>query len=123
MTDGNQKLTFAGSSSSRYDPGTEKKRRNNFDLEIRQDLNLRLKGTIGEKIHVNINHRSSSESDVMAVPTEININYEGVEDEVVKRIDGGNISLALSGSKLFSYSTLCIFMALYLFNFHNSKFE
>ena len=103
--DGNQKLTFAGSSSSRYDPGTEKKRRNNFDLEIRQDLNLRLKGTIGEKIHVNINHQSSSESDVIVVPTEININYEGVEDEVVKRIDGGNISLALTGSRLFSYST------------------
>ncbi len=103
--DGNQKLTFAGSSSSRYDPGTEKKRSNNFDLEIRQDLNLRLRGTIGEKIHVNINHQSSSESDVIAVPTEININYEGVEDEVVKRVDGGNISLALTGSRLFSYST------------------
>ncbi|MBL7149020.1 MAG: cell surface protein SprA [Candidatus Cloacimonetes bacterium] len=103
--DGNQKLTFAGSSSSRDDPSSEKKKRNNFDLEIRQDLNLRLKGTIGEKIHVNINHQSSSESDVIAVPTEININYEGVEDEVVKRIDGGNISLALTGSRLFSYST------------------
>ncbi|MCD4796672.1 MAG: hypothetical protein K8R49_05825 [Candidatus Cloacimonetes bacterium] len=102
--DGNQKLTFSGSDTKRDEKGDENDRESNFDLEMKQDLNLRLRGTIGDKIHVNVNHHSSSDDDVLPTPTEININYEGYEDEVVKRIDAGNISLSLSGSKLFSYS-------------------
>ena len=102
--DGSQKLTFSGSSTSRNEPGDEDDRKQDFDLQMRQDLNLRLKGTIGEKIHVNVTHQSTSDEDVMPTPTEINVNYEGNEDEVVRSIDGGNISLSLSGSKFFRYS-------------------
>ncbi len=102
--DGSQKLTFAGSSTKTDKPGAEKDQSKDFDLEMRQDLNLRLRGTIGEKIHVNVNHSSSSDDDVMSTPDDININYEGFDDEVVKSIEGGNIALSLSGSKFISYT-------------------
>ena len=102
--DGNQKLTFAGNSSKRSGNALEGSDNKDFDLEMQQDLNLRLKGTIGEKIHVNVNHQQSSDSNAMPTPTEVNINYEGNEDEIVKAIDGGNISLSLSGSQFISYS-------------------
>ncbi len=101
---GSQRLTFAGRSTTRSDPGDERNNRTKFTPEMRQDLNLRLRGTIGEKIHVNVNHQSTSDADVMPTPSEININYEGNEDEIVTAIDAGNISLSLSGSKFISYS-------------------
>ncbi|MBT4576245.1 MAG: hypothetical protein HOB92_07220 [Candidatus Cloacimonetes bacterium] len=101
---GSQRLTFAGRMSKRSDAMGEGDDNTDFTPEMRQDLNLRLRGTIGEKIHVNVNHQSTSDEDVMPTPSEINIDYEGNEDEIVKTIDAGNISLALSGSKFISYS-------------------
>ena len=101
---GSQRLTFAGRSTRRSEPGDESEDRTKFTPEMRQDLNLRLRGTIGEKIHVNVNHQSTSDADVMPTPSEINLNYEGNEDEIITAIDGGNISLSLSGSKFISYS-------------------
>lgn len=101
---GSQRLTFAGRMSKRSDVLGEGDDNTDFTPEMRQDLNLRLRGTIGEKIHVNVNHQSTSDENVMPTPSEININYEGNEDEIVKTVDGGNISLSLSGSKFISYS-------------------
>ncbi|MDA3814403.1 MAG: cell surface protein SprA [Candidatus Cloacimonetes bacterium] len=101
---GSQRLTFAGRRTKRDEPGDERDDNIRFTPEMRQDLNLRLRGTIGEKIHVNVNHQSTSDEDVMPTPSEININYEGDEDEIVKAVDGGNISLSLAGSKFISYS-------------------
>ncbi len=101
---GSQRLTFAGRMSKRSDAIGEGDDNTDFTPEMRQDLNLRLRGTIGEKIHVNVNHQSTSDEDVMPIPSEININYEGNEDEIIKAVDAGNISLSLSGSKFISYS-------------------
>ncbi|MBT3169182.1 MAG: cell surface protein SprA [Candidatus Cloacimonetes bacterium] len=103
--DGSQKLTIEGSNTTR-DNATmgEGDDKNDFNMRFKQDLDLRLHGTIGEKIHVKVNHRSTSDDNVMPTPSEININYEGIDDEVIKRIDAGNISLSLSGSQFISYS-------------------
>jgi len=102
--DGTQRLTFSGRSTKRNEVNDEDDVNQNFDLIIQQDLNLRLRGTIGEKIHVDVNHHQSSDDNVIPTPTTVNINYEGDEDEIVKAIDGGNISLSLSGSRFISYS-------------------
>lgn len=101
---GSQRLTFAGRMSKRSDALGEGDENTDFTPEMRQDLNLRLRGTIGEKIHVSVTHQSTSDEDVLPTPSEININYEGNEDEIVKAVDAGNISLSLSGSKFISYS-------------------
>lgn len=62
--DGNQKITFAGSSTTRENAEqTEDNQRSDFNLEMRQEMNLRLRGTIGEKIHVDVNHSSGGEDD------------------------------------------------------------
>jgi len=102
--DGSQKLTFSGSSTKRknmtqYENDNESKQ---FDLQMRQDLNLRLRGTIGDKIHVSVDQHSSSEDEILPEPGDIKINYEGYDDEVVKTIDAGNISLSLTGSSFSS---------------------
>ncbi|MBC8384104.1 MAG: hypothetical protein H8E57_01135, partial [Candidatus Cloacimonetes bacterium] len=102
--DGTQRLTFSGRDTKRDEEGDEHDEDTNFDLVIQQDLNLRLRGTIGEKIHVDVNHRQTSSDNVIPEPTTVKINYEGDEDEIVKSIEGGNISLSLSSARFISYS-------------------
>jgi hypothetical protein len=101
---GSQKLTLSGSSTKRDSrqltetgPGAA------FSLDMRQDLNLILRGTIGEKIFVNVRHTSVTDSP-LSEPSTIEIEYRGDEDEIVQSIKGGNISLALSGSEFIRYS-------------------
>ncbi|MCK4956932.1 MAG: hypothetical protein KAS49_04805 [Candidatus Cloacimonetes bacterium] len=100
---GSEKITAEGGNNYNSNRDDEDSRAKDFVIEFRQDLNLQLRGTVGEKIHVDVNHRSSNK-DIIAEPSEVNISYEGNEDEVVEMIDGGNISLSLSGSKYISYS-------------------
>ena len=101
---GSQKLTISGSSTKRDDRRlTERGDGSSFSLDMRQDLNLLLRGTIGEKIFVNVKHNSSADAS-FADPSNVEIEYKGDEDEIVQSIKGGNISLALSGSQFISYS-------------------
>lgn len=101
---GSQKLTISGSSTKRDDNvAGEQGRSSSFSLEMRQDLNLVLRGTIGEKIFVNVRHSSATDTP-FADPSTIEIEYRGDEDEIVQSIKGGNISLALTGSEFIRYS-------------------
>ena len=102
--DGSQKLTFSGSSTTTENAGlTESGKQKNFDLEMKQELRLRLRGTIGDKIHVNVTHTSVSE-ETISNPNEIEIKYVGTEDEIVQEIEAGNISLSLPSTTYVGYS-------------------
>lgn len=101
---GTQRLTFSGSSTKRDDRRlTETGEVSDFNLKMKQELNLLLRGTIGDKITVNVRH--SSESDLAFMdPSTIEIEYQGDEDEIIQSIKGGNISLSLTGSEFIRYS-------------------
>jgi len=102
--DGSQKLTFTGTSTKRERVSlAEQDNASQFDVEMKQDLNLQLKGTIGEKITVNLSHNSNQDSQLLN-PNNIKVEYKGFEDEVVKSVEAGNITLALNGSNYISYS-------------------
>ncbi len=101
---GSQRLTLSGSSTKRDDRRLmEGDRGTDLNLEMRQDLNLRLRGTIGDKISVNVRHSSQSDLAFMD-PSTIEIEYEGDEDEIIQSIKAGNISLSLTGSEFIRYS-------------------
>jgi hypothetical protein len=102
--DGSEKITIGGSSSKSNRTADESGNNRDFDLTMIQELNLRLKGKIGEKINVNVTHQSSTDDNFTSNPDIVEINYEGTEDEVVKSIEGGNIALQLTGSQYINYS-------------------
>ena len=103
--DGSQRLTMSGSSTkSNRAQQIGTKTSSSLNMEMRQDLDLTLKGKIGDKININVKHKSSSET-VIPEPDVIKIDYEGYEDEIIKTIDAGNISLALGGGLSVSSST------------------
>ncbi|MCB5266596.1 MAG: hypothetical protein LHW46_00605 [Candidatus Cloacimonetes bacterium] len=102
--DGTQKITLAVSSTKRKQiPIYETENRSTFDIKMEQETNLRLTGTIGEKITVNLKYNSNQDEQLFD-PNNVNVKYTGAEDEVVRSIEAGNITLGLSGSKFIAYN-------------------
>jgi hypothetical protein len=70
-------------------------------LDMEQDLQVKLDGTIGGKVHLAVDHNSSAFG---FDANRINIWYEGYEDDIIRRIDLGGTNLNLPGSNLVSFS-------------------
>lgn len=71
-------------------------------LEMEQELQVNLSGTIGEKIIIEVDHNSA----VMGPDaTKIKLMYQGEEDEVIHTIETGDVGLTLPGSQLLGYSS------------------
>ena len=71
-------------------------------LEMKQELQVKLSGTVGEKVHVEVENNSQAIGDAA---NRIRIRYEGDEDEVVELVEMGDTQLSLPSSGLISYST------------------
>lgn len=68
-------------------------------LDLEQILRVKVEGTIGEKIHVFIDHDSERE---FQEKNKIRVMYEGTEDEILQKIELGDTDLSLPGSRFVS---------------------
>lgn len=71
-------------------------------LDMKQELQINLSGTIGEKIIIEVDHNSEA---IGPEATKIKLMYQGLEDEVIKTIETGDVGLTLPGSQLLGYSS------------------
>ena len=71
-------------------------------LDMEQELQINLSGVIGEKIIVEVDHNSAQ---VGPDATKIKLMYQGLEDEIIKTIETGDVGLTLPGSQLLGYSS------------------
>jgi len=69
-------------------------------LDMKQDLNVTLTGTVGEKLHIDVAQNSNAPT---ALDNSIKLRYEGYDDEIIQRVDLGNTSLQLPGTRYVSY--------------------
>jgi len=102
---GREKITIGGTSRWCANcPVTEgRPKQQKFpDLDMEQQLSVNLQGNIGEKIMVNIDH--SSMGGGMPSTNRVRLNYQGLEDEIIRSIEMGDTDLTLSGAQLISYS-------------------
>lgn len=102
---GSERLAISGTSNWCSNcPRTEgQPRQEKFpDLDLDQQLNLSLKGTIGQKINVEIQHSSLGSG--IAATNRVRLNYRGFDDDVIKLIEMGDTDLSLQGAQLVSYS-------------------
>ena len=102
--DGSQKISISGNSSSRKGNIANSLVGNkSFDLTMKQESNINLNGTIGEKINVALKYSSNQETSLFD-PNNIKLSYTGTDDEVVNSVEVGNTSMSISGSKYVSAS-------------------
>lgn len=73
---------------------------NNFKLNQTQKFTVT--GRIGEKVTVNVDQDSERAFDF---ENSIKLNYTGFEDDIVKKIEAGNISLSLPGTRFVTVSS------------------
>lgn len=73
-----------------------------------QELNLNVAGTIGDKLTVNVNYDTQSTFDF---ENQVSLVYEGYEDDIIQRIEAGNVflqtpaTLIRGGQRLFGLRT------------------
>ncbi len=73
----------------------------NTHLEFDQKQNLNIKGKIGDRITVAMDQDSERQFEW---ENNIRISYEGYEDDIVQKVEAGNISLALPSTKYVTFS-------------------
>ncbi len=68
----------------------------NWDIDVDQKQRFDIEGTIGERVSVLVHQDSENDFEW---ENDMKIAYMGEEDEILQRIDAGNISLSLPGTQ------------------------
>jgi cell surface protein SprA len=71
----------------------------NFNMQQKQRFSVT--GKIGDKVTVNVDQDSERAFDF---ENNIRINYQGYDDEIIQKIEAGNISLSLPGTQYVTFS-------------------
>ena len=66
-------------------------------LEMKQDLQVNLTGSIGDKIKVDVDQSSNVQT---SLDNKVKLRYEGDDDDMIKSIDLGNTNLSLQGASI-----------------------
>jgi len=70
-------------------------------LGMKQESNFRVDGTVGRKIHVQVDQDTERFSDI---ENTIKLRYDGDEDEVIQEVEAGNTMLSLPSTQFVGYS-------------------
>lgn len=65
---------------------------------------MSMNGSVGDKINMNLNYNTDATFDFDA--QSMKLRYEGKEDEIIKLIEGGNVSLPTNSSLIKGASSL-----------------
>ena len=92
---GSAEVSFGILSTKRDDPALDvrQRRTTNFDFDMKIQMNVVAK--IGDKIEFKANYNTESSFDF---ENTLKLKYEGKEDEIIKLIEAGNVSLPLKST-------------------------
>ncbi|OYY05007.1 MAG: cell surface protein SprA, partial [Sphingobacteriia bacterium 35-40-5] len=92
---GSADLTFSGRLSRNENPlfNERQRRQGNFDFDQRIQMNV--VGQIGEKMRISTNYNTEAQFDF---ENQVKLDYTGKDDEIIRKIEAGNVSLPLSSS-------------------------
>jgi hypothetical protein len=97
---GSETITLGGQSDWTVSNGsqftTERPRQSAFpSLEMKQDLQVNLTGSIGDKMKVDVDQSSNVTS---SLDNKVKLRYEGDENDMVQSVELGNTNLSLAGA-------------------------
>jgi len=71
------------------------------NIIFNQRQNFSIEGSIGDRINVLVDYNSERD---FQFENDVKLNYVGNEDDIIQRVDAGNISLSLPGTQLVTFS-------------------
>jgi cell surface protein SprA len=92
---GSAELTFGINSSNTENPRIPERQRRVTTFDFDQRIQLNITGKIGDKIELGTQYNTESLFDF---ENQMNIGFQGEEDDILKNIEAGNISLPLQGT-------------------------
>lgn len=95
-TQGSAELKFGTNLRSVDNPSLPIRNRRTFGFDFDEKVNLSLQGSIGDKMNMNLNYNTESSFDYDS--KNLKLQYEGKEDEIVKLIEAGNVSMPTNNS-------------------------
>ncbi len=92
---GTAELIFAGKFNRNDNPLLNERQRKTQQFDFDQKIQLNVTGNIGDKLKTTVNYNTEATFDF---ENQMKLEYTGYEDEIIKKIELGNVSLPLSSS-------------------------
>lgn len=100
---GSAELSFGINRSTRDNPALPENQRSTTTFNFDQKIQLNVVGNIGEKLKLTTSYNTEATFDF---ENQMKIEYTGYEDEIIQKIEAGNVSLPLKGSLITGSQTL-----------------
>lgn len=88
-------LDFSVRNNRMQNPNLTLRQQRNTSFNFDQQIQLNVVGQIGERLKLNTNYDTEA---TFQFENEFKIGYEGQEDDIIKKIEAGNVSLPINGS-------------------------
>jgi cell surface protein SprA len=88
-------LTFGGRFQKIDNPIIPERNRNVFTFNFDQRIQMNVTGSIGEKMKVNVNYDTEA---TFAFENQVKLEFTGQEDDIIKKLEVGNVNLPLNSS-------------------------
>ncbi|HUX94643.1 MAG TPA: cell surface protein SprA [Bacteroidales bacterium] len=92
---GSAELIFGINISRTENPTLSEKLRTIPTFDFKEKIQMNVTGTIGEKMELGINYNTDAMFDF---ENRTKLEYSGTEDEILKKVEAGNVTLPLTGS-------------------------
>ena len=92
---GSAELIFAVKSNKRDDPALDVRQRRTTNFDFQEKIQMNVTAKIGDKITLQANYNTEASFEF---ENKMKLEYTGKEDEIIKKIEAGDVSLPLSGS-------------------------
>ena len=92
---GNVSLKFGARFNRNENPTIPLRQQRTGDFEFDQNISLNLVGKIGEKMRINFNWDNNANFDF---ENNMKLDYTGYEEEIIRKVEAGNVSLPLNNS-------------------------
>ncbi len=92
---GSADLTFSGRINRNENPLFNERQRTQGNFDFDQRIQMNVVGQIGEKLRITTNYNTEAQFDF---ENQVKLDYTGKDDEIVRKIEAGNVSLPLSTS-------------------------
>ena len=103
-TQGSAELKMGGNHKKINNPSLAANRRSTFGFDFDEKINLSVTGKVGDKINMNINYNTEATFNVDA--QQMKLKYDGKEDEIVKLVEAGNVSMPSNSTLIHGVSSL-----------------
>jgi cell surface protein SprA len=90
---GEAELTFLGRINKNENPLFNERQRVQGNFDFNQRIQMDVIGNIGTKLKINMNYNTEAQFDF---ENQVKLDYTGGEDDIIKKIEAGNVSLPLN---------------------------